>query len=207
MWKERLIVSCALLLGWSWWTGTHPIVAAEETARSTVEDSSLAEDLEAYLAKQGDDLPPKVKQDLRALLDKHAGTDKPKRSTDAGKQRPKLKIVKPAAGEKIGGEFEVAVEGEKSRAGEHYWLVVERKGVIWPKEPSVVIADGQWSDFLNEGGSPGKLTLTLISVNEEGHERIKKWFDVGHKTGKYLGRPLSAFKGTRIDSVVDLDYR
>jgi len=164
---------------------------------------TLADDLENYLKENKDNLSPRVHADLHKILVKHRQPGRENKPEPSAK----AKITKPRSGQRVGSRIPVTVQGDNVASGSHYWIMVERQGLVWPKEPEVKLVDGKWSGIAHEGGSPGNLTLTLISVGEKSHKQILTWFKTSQSTGKYPGLTLKSLGAKRIDTVKDLDYK
>ena len=68
----------------------------------------------------------------------------------------------------------------------HLWLAVELGGLVWPKEGEIhPDSNNRWNGVIFEDGANDEFSLALYVANEDGHRRIRDWFEIGKRSGQY----------------------
>lgn len=107
------------------------------------------------------------------------------------RQDLKGRIENPNDKSKVSRHFKVS--GTISGATRHLWLVERIGDQHWPKEPELRPSKGRWKGEVFEGGQPpdGTFEILLIDVSADTDGSFKKWLEKGHRTGSYIGIPVS----------------
>ena len=174
-------------------------IAQENNNQST----SLADDLELFLEKHRDDLPPKLHAELASILARHS---RPRALAERRATAATGQILSPKAGSPVSGRISVVATAKNIPKGHHVWIAVSRDGLVWPKEPEVKANGQRWAGVAYEGGAPGKLALVMLMVDTEGHNYIQQWFKRGLQTGRYPGILPGQLGSVQLDKVSDLRF-
>jgi hypothetical protein len=110
-------------------------------------------------------------------------------------------IGAPASGQAVSRAFRATGTVRNIDPTVHLWLAVEVNGLIWPKEGEICPESGEWSATVFEDGATDLFSLSLFAADQRAQKTIRRWLDVGKKTGTY--RELRSLPGTRRVARVD----
>jgi TIR domain-containing protein len=115
------------------------------------------------------------------------------------------RITTPSPGSRIISS-RIQVEGVLTHidATRNVWVVHRRRagGLFWPKEPSIEPrSDGSFSLIAFEAGSPGRLVISLIAVDDRADRAFREWLTEGYETGHFPGLSPEEFAIAELDQV------
>lgn len=110
-------------------------------------------------------------------------------------------ITVPENGSAVPDHFDAAGEVFGFPSGHRLWLAVEVSGLLFFKEPEVVIDQGSWRSEISGTATAHSFQLALYDVGPDGQRTIENWLREGRTTGSYPG--LQRIQGDRqLDRVV-----
>ena len=89
----------------------------------------------------------------------------------------------------------------------HFWLAVEIRGSMWPKEKELQVDKGQWKGrIFEDGANDGDIIeLGLWVANDDAEHQIQQWLADCKQSGRYKGFP--GHPGfSRLDRIDDLHF-
>lgn len=98
-------------------------------------------------------------------------------------------ITIPRENETVSRRIEVKGNLSGLQQGQSVWLAIQIGNLYWPKEPEIIVSDGEWSAVVYESGSPpgGQFSLVLLVVSRKGNKDIEDWINKGNQTGEFPG--------------------
>lgn len=103
-----------------------------------------------------------------------------------GSPSPAGRIDTPKAGQVVPRRIAVAGAVSNVPSWGFVWLVTQRGGMLWPKQPRIAVRNGRWRVVIGEGTALGtRFSLALVVVDRAGSRSIERWLAHGAATGDY----------------------
>lgn len=119
------------------------------------------------------------------------------------------KIINPYKGDRIGSRVTITGSINCSLPNMSFWIAHRREysGLIWPKEPKIDISkSNHFAMVAYEGGPPGKIVISLLTVPDKISKKFEEWLERGHRYNDYPGiniKKLPIFELDAIDVIYD----